>query len=214
LGLQGFLEWPTHTAKWPSKSLPPSAAAPGSVAAAAVQAWPPSMFFVERSLGPRGRALQSQLMQTRVELMDRRAALLRDRGLRDQVPCGFLFVSFFFFFFFKFFFTSKNFVVAILFHLLLYFYFLLLALIVFISSSFVNVFLSNKRKPCLRYFFLKLLCAVNMNHYLPKVCVVGTASVLSFVAAAVAAIALSNSFDVFYYNLCLVSRGRKRHKRT
>jgi hypothetical protein len=87
LGLQGFLQWPTHTAKWPSKSSPPSAAALGSAAAAAVQAWPPSMFFVERSLGPSGRALQSQLMQTRVELMEQRAALLRDRGLREQVPC-------------------------------------------------------------------------------------------------------------------------------
>ena len=45
------------------------------------------MFFVERSLGPSGRALQSQLIQTRVELMNQCAALLRDRGLQDQVLC-------------------------------------------------------------------------------------------------------------------------------
>ena len=43
------------------------------------------MFFVDRSLGPSGRILQSQLVCARVEFMVRRAALLRDRKLLSEV---------------------------------------------------------------------------------------------------------------------------------
>ena len=88
--MQGFLKWPSDTTKWPASSSEAStacsaaAASPG--ASSADNALPPSMFFVDLSLGPSGVALLSQLVCARVELMLTRAAVLRDRGLLPEVP--------------------------------------------------------------------------------------------------------------------------------
>jgi hypothetical protein len=90
--LQGFLKWPSDTTKWPASSSEASAACSAAAASAGVSsadnALPPSMFFVDLSLGPSGVALLSQLVCARVELMLTRAAVLRDRGLLPEVQRG------------------------------------------------------------------------------------------------------------------------------
>jgi hypothetical protein len=87
--LQGFLKWPSDITKWPASSSESSAACSAAAASpgasSADNAFPPSMFFVDLSLGPSGVALLCQLVCARVELMLMRAAVLRDRGMLPEV---------------------------------------------------------------------------------------------------------------------------------